>query len=136
MPHADTASTSSARGIARGGPRGLTRNSYRGCQPAIDVEARVSRKSSIFLQRIVGVMFMRVNSKYAHQVRPPSGSIRRSPPLGKTLGTIASDLYSSRSVLAGSIRATLRIGGVARSVTAQSVSTTASMVGASYTPTP
>src|SRR5206468_10373253 len=42
----------------------------------------------------------------------------------------------SRSVLAGSIPATLRIGVVARSVTAQSVRTTASMVGASYTLTP
>src|SRR4051812_44355236 len=45
-------------------------------------------------------------------------------------------LYSSRSVLAASIRATLRIGVVARRVTAQTVRTTANMVGASYTPTP
>jgi hypothetical protein len=29
------------------------------------------RKSSIFLLRIVGAMFMRVNSKCAYQVRPP-----------------------------------------------------------------
>jgi hypothetical protein len=38
------------------------------------------RKSSIFLGRIVGVMFMRVNSKCAHQVRPPlsqMGGFRR-----------------------------------------------------------
>src|SRR5436309_15796145 len=28
-------------------------------------------KSSIFLRRIVGPMFMRVNSKCVHQVRPP-----------------------------------------------------------------
>ena len=33
--------------------------------------AGASRKSSIFLGRIVGVVFMRVNSKCAHQVRPP-----------------------------------------------------------------
>jgi hypothetical protein len=30
-----------------------------------------SRWSSIFLQRIIGSIFMRVNSKCAHQVRPP-----------------------------------------------------------------
>ena len=30
-------------------------------------------KSSIFLRRIVRIMFMRVNAKCAHQVRPPSG---------------------------------------------------------------
>jgi hypothetical protein len=29
--------------------------------------------SSIFLRRIIGSMFMRVNSKCAHQVRPPPG---------------------------------------------------------------
>ena len=29
------------------------------------------RSSSIFLGRIVGVMFMRVNSKCAHHLRPP-----------------------------------------------------------------
>ena len=33
--------------------------------------APASRTSSIFLRRIVGSMFMRVNSKCAHQVRPP-----------------------------------------------------------------
>ena len=32
-----------------------------------------SRMSSIFLRRIVGAMVMRVNSKCAHQVRPPHG---------------------------------------------------------------
>jgi len=32
-----------------------------------------SRKSSIVLRRIIGSMFMRVNSKCAHQVRPPLG---------------------------------------------------------------
>jgi hypothetical protein len=31
-----------------------------------------SRKSSIFLRRMIGSMFMRVNVKCAHQVRPPS----------------------------------------------------------------
>ena len=39
-------------------------------------ELSASRKSSIFLRRIVGPMFMRVNSKCAHQVRPPPGRIR------------------------------------------------------------
>ena len=34
--------------------------------------ARASRASSIFLRRIVGVVFMRVNWKCAHQVQPPS----------------------------------------------------------------
>src|ERR1700681_3077780 len=29
--------------------------------------------SSIFLRRMIGSMFMRVNSKCAHQVRPPPG---------------------------------------------------------------
>jgi hypothetical protein len=32
--------------------------------------ARLSRKSSNFLWRIVGVVFMRVNVKCAHQARP------------------------------------------------------------------
>src|SRR6266478_3637587 len=36
-----------------------------------DDGARASHKSSIFLRRIVGSMFMWVNSKCAHQVRPP-----------------------------------------------------------------
>jgi hypothetical protein len=31
-----------------------------------------TRSSSIFLRRKVGVVFMRVNSKCAHQARPPS----------------------------------------------------------------
>jgi len=30
-----------------------------------------TRSSSIFLRRMIGSMFMRVNSKCAHQVRPP-----------------------------------------------------------------
>ena len=38
---------------------------------ARDDGARASHKSSIFLRRIIGSMFMRVNSKCAHQVRPP-----------------------------------------------------------------
>jgi len=45
--------------------------------------APASRRSSIFLRRIVGTMFMRVNSNCAHQVRPPSGpdgGHRRSEP--------------------------------------------------------
>ena len=40
-------------------------------QQAIDINATTSRKSSIFLRRKVGAMFMRVNAKCAHQVRPP-----------------------------------------------------------------
>jgi hypothetical protein len=36
-----------------------------------DINAPASRKSSIFLRRVVGSMLMRVNSKCAHQVRPP-----------------------------------------------------------------
>jgi len=35
--------------------------------------ALASRASSIFLQRVIGSMFMRVNSKCAHQLRPPPG---------------------------------------------------------------
>ena len=35
--------------------------------------APASRKSSIFLERMIAVMFMRVNSKCAHQVHPPRG---------------------------------------------------------------
>src|SRR5579864_3996008 len=46
-------------------------------------------------------------------------------------------LYSSRRVSAGSILATRRVGTVvAKSVTTESVRTTTSMVGKSYTPTP
>ena len=37
----------------------------------IDVHAPASGKSSIFLRRIIGSMFILVNSKCAHQVRPP-----------------------------------------------------------------
>jgi Leucine carboxyl methyltransferase len=37
------------------------------------------RSSSIFLRRIVGSMFMRVNSKCAHQVRPPSAPVHMAP---------------------------------------------------------
>jgi len=40
-----------------------------------DIYSCASRTSSIFLRRIVGAMFMRVNSKCAHQVRPPPGRI-------------------------------------------------------------
>jgi hypothetical protein len=43
----------------------------RDAEVAIEIEAPTSRKSSIFLRRIVSVMFMRVNSKCAPQVRPP-----------------------------------------------------------------
>src|SRR6266542_3238086 len=38
----------------------------------MDESVRKTRRSSIFLGRIVGAMFMRVNSKCAHQLRPPS----------------------------------------------------------------
>jgi len=44
-------------------------------QLANDVNAPTSRKSSIFLRRIVSSMFMRVNSTCAHQVRPPPGGV-------------------------------------------------------------
>jgi hypothetical protein len=37
------------------------------------ITAPASRKSSIFLQRMIGSMFMRVNSKCVHQLRPPPG---------------------------------------------------------------
>jgi hypothetical protein len=39
-----------------------------------DSHAPASRKSSNFLGRIVSSMFMRVNSRCAHQVRPPVGA--------------------------------------------------------------
>ena len=35
------------------------------------------QKSSIFLRRMIGSMFMRVNSKCAHQVRPPLSRMKR-----------------------------------------------------------
>jgi hypothetical protein len=41
------------------------------CSASADVQACASRKSSIFLGRMVSSMFMRVNSKCAHQLRPP-----------------------------------------------------------------
>ena len=39
--------------------------------------APASRNSSISFLRIIGSMFMRVNSKCAHQVRPPPGGFVR-----------------------------------------------------------
>ena len=56
-----------------------------------------SRKSSIFLRREVGVVFMRVNSKCAHQVRPP---------LAKTLQPLVSEnaRHSCRKAFIGSMR--------------------------------
>jgi hypothetical protein len=57
--------------------------------PLSDQESQGSRKSSIFLRRIVSSMFMRVNCKCAHQVRPPlagqdgdSESSARDPKIG------------------------------------------------------
>jgi len=47
---------------------------------AIDIDARTSRKSSIFLRRMIGSMLMRVNSKCAHQGAPT------------TAGAVAHDL--------------------------------------------
>ncbi len=44
---------------------------------AIDIDARASRKSSIFLRRIIGSMSMRVNAKCAHHVRPPPSHMKR-----------------------------------------------------------
>jgi hypothetical protein len=52
---------------------GVSRNRGR-FLPATDVDAPASRTSSIFLRRMIGSMFMRVNSKCAHQVRPPSNA--------------------------------------------------------------
>jgi hypothetical protein len=48
------------------------------------------RSSSIFLRRIVGAMFMRLNSKCAHQLRPPLGGIPSSgaPPLAERWATV------------------------------------------------
>jgi hypothetical protein len=43
--------------------------------------APASRTSSIFLRRIVGSMFMRVNAKCAHQARPPVRACGDSPAL-------------------------------------------------------
>ena len=45
-------------------------------QLGVDIDAPTSRESSIFLGRIVGVVFMRVNSKCAHQLRPPSQALQ------------------------------------------------------------
>src|SRR5207245_1566921 len=43
---------------------------------AINIDAPAPCKSWTFLRRIVGVVFMRVNSKCAHQVRPPPRASR------------------------------------------------------------
>ena len=39
--------------------------------------ARTTSCSSIFLRRMIGSMFMRVNSKCAHHVRPPLSRMKR-----------------------------------------------------------
>jgi hypothetical protein len=52
---------------------GFTRLSLGPVSRGIDDDAPTSRKSSIFLRRIVSSMFMRVNATCAHQVRPPLG---------------------------------------------------------------
>ena len=41
----------------------------------IDANAHRTCRSSIFLGRIVGAMFMRVNAKCAHQLRPPPSQL-------------------------------------------------------------
>ena len=41
-----------------------------GLQPKVDIDALTSRKSSIFFWRMVGSMFMRVNSKCAQPGAP------------------------------------------------------------------
>jgi hypothetical protein len=46
------------------------------------VDGCASRKSSIFSFGIVSSMFMRVNAKCAHQVRPPRGPILARRRLG------------------------------------------------------
>jgi len=51
------------------------------------INAPASRQSSIFLQRIVGVVFMRVNSKRAHQVRPPRDRFGCAQPSVECLAT-------------------------------------------------
>ena len=48
---------------------------------------RNSNYSSIFLRRIVSLMFMRVNSWCAHQVRPPPGRVGWCSAVGKCLAT-------------------------------------------------
>jgi len=45
---------------------------------AKDIDAPTSRKSSIFLRRMIGSIFMRVNSQCAHQLRPPLSRHRRA----------------------------------------------------------
>jgi hypothetical protein len=55
---------------------------------AIDINAHASRKSSIFLGRIVGAMFMRVNAKCAHH-----WAGQRSPAVGQTSLVRAQDFH-------------------------------------------
>jgi hypothetical protein len=67
----DMSVTGDAAAFCKGGSRSISPPSSAeplswDVQPAIDVAAPASRKSSIFLRRIVGSMFMRVNSKCAH----------------------------------------------------------------------
>src|SRR2546425_13079961 len=52
--------------------------------PRTPLTPRIHR-SSICLGRIVGVVFMPVNSKCAHQVRPPPSRLRRNAAVGQRL---------------------------------------------------
>ena len=62
--------------LPRGGPthpslRHRQRNSHTGMFNLRSTSMRTSPASSICLRRIVGALFLRLNSKCAHQVRPP-----------------------------------------------------------------
>ena len=78
--------------LAKGGSRSICPPSsagpYRGVFVNLDhLDAPASRKSSIFLGRIVGAVFVRVNPKCAHRMRPPVGGIDKDRSgVDKTLG--------------------------------------------------
>jgi hypothetical protein len=57
--------------LTKGGPLDLIGASDRAMFRSRSTVGRASSKSSIFLRRKVGAMFMRVTSNCAHQVRPP-----------------------------------------------------------------
>jgi len=62
------------------------------------INAPASRKS--FLQRIVGVVFMRANSKCAHQVRPPRDRFGWAQPSVECLATsVVADKPARRSLV-------------------------------------
>jgi hypothetical protein len=55
--------------------------------PLGQLPLHLEERSSIFLRRMIGVMFMRVNLKCAHQLRPPRGGIQWKRPLAKPFTT-------------------------------------------------